>query len=155
MPKHQVADLLRFLTPFNDDIRERALWLRDLVWDLYPDTNELIYDNYNALAFGWSLTDKAGSAFCSVAVYGSGVNLGFNRGSEIEDDEHLLIGNGSLYRFIRVTDIETLPVEGLKKLIDRAYRNALAQLKPSKKQITGQTIVKLVSVKKRRPDTFK
>jgi len=24
------------------------------------ETNELIYDNYNALAFGWSPTDKSG-----------------------------------------------------------------------------------------------
>ena len=34
------------------------MWLRDFAWDLCPKTNELIYDNYNAVAFGWSPTDK-------------------------------------------------------------------------------------------------
>jgi len=34
--------------------------LREFVWDLYPDSNELIYDNYNAVAFGWTPTEKMG-----------------------------------------------------------------------------------------------
>ena len=68
MSKEQTKDLLKFLKPFSADINETALWLRDFVWDLYPQTNELIYDNYNALAFGWSPTDKVGHTFCSIAV---------------------------------------------------------------------------------------
>ena len=58
MSKEEVQDLQKFLTAFDDRIKEIALWLREFVWDLYPNTNELIYDNYNALAFGWSPTPK-------------------------------------------------------------------------------------------------
>jgi len=43
------------------------LWLREFLWDLYPDCNELIYDNYNALAIGFAPSDKAEEAFCSLA----------------------------------------------------------------------------------------
>ena len=68
MSKEQTKDLIRFLKPFPDDVKKRALWLREFVWDLYPDCNELIYDNYNALAFGWSPTDRLGHTFCSIAA---------------------------------------------------------------------------------------
>jgi hypothetical protein len=54
MSKEQTKDLLKFIKPFDNDIVELVLWLREFVWDLYPQTNELIYDNYNAVAIGWS-----------------------------------------------------------------------------------------------------
>ena len=60
MGKEHKKDLLKFLKPFPGPIQETALWLREFVWDLYPQANELIYDNYNAVAFGWSPTDKVG-----------------------------------------------------------------------------------------------
>ena len=54
MSKEQTRELLDFLKPFPPSTLEIPLWLRDFIWDLYPATNELIYDNYNALAIGWS-----------------------------------------------------------------------------------------------------
>jgi hypothetical protein len=58
MSKEQTIDLKRFLNSFSDDKKKVAFKLRDFVWGLYPQTNELVYDNYNAVAFGWSPTDK-------------------------------------------------------------------------------------------------
>ncbi len=150
MPKES-TELLKFLTPFSDEVKETALWLRDLVWDLYPESNELIYDNYNALAFGFSLTDTAGDAFCSIAVFSKWVNFGFNRGSEIEDGDKILIGNGSLYRYLKVTDKESFPAKPIRKLLGLAHVNALARLKEGKTSIKGETIVKMQLQKKRRP----
>ena len=63
MSKYQTKDLLKFLKPFSDEKKDTVFWLREFVWDLYPKANELIYDNYNALAFGWSPTDKFGIPF--------------------------------------------------------------------------------------------
>lgn len=68
MSKAASKELLRFLKPFPADMKERTLWLRDFVWGLCPKANELIYDNYNALAFGWSITDRLGQVFCNIAV---------------------------------------------------------------------------------------
>lgn len=159
----QTKDLKKFLKPFSKDVQDNALALRKWVWEMYPDSNELIYDNYNALAFGWSPTDSAGDVFCSIAVYGrisqpgSKLNFGFNRGSEINDPKNLLNGNGSLYRFIRVPDIKEFPKAYAKKLIKEAYINSMARLKERalKKKgrlvIKGQTIVKMIAEKKRRP----
>jgi len=151
MSKNQVADLMKFMLPFPDSVKAAALWLRDFVWDLYPDTNELIYDNYNALAFGWSPTDKAGDVFCSIAIYRTHLNFGFNRGSEIPDKKNILMGDGSLYRYIRIKNKDDFPEEDIKQLLHYAYENSISRLKPVKKEIKGQTIVKAMAPVKRRP----
>jgi hypothetical protein len=36
MSKEETKDLLKFLKPFPDDVKDRALGLREFVWDLYP-----------------------------------------------------------------------------------------------------------------------
>jgi len=150
MPKPTI-ELLKFLEPFPKEVQENALWLRDFVWKLYPNTNELIYDNYNALAIGWSPTDSAGDAFCSIAVYSKYVNFGFNRGSEINDNEKKLKGKGNLYRYIRVQDKDEFPKTYIKKLLKEAYVNSMARLKKGKPVLKRQIIVKMSLTKKRRP----
>ena len=151
MGKETINDLVKFLMPFPDHVQETALWLHNFLWDLYPECNELIYDNYNALAFGLSLSDTAGDVFCSVAVFAKYVNFGFNRGSEIPDPNHLLTGNGSLYRYITIKNINDFPEAELKLLLQDAYLNAVGRLKPGKKVIKGQTIVKSISPVRKRP----
>jgi len=151
MSKEKVEDLVKFMLPYPDSVKAAALWLREFVWDLYPETNELIYDNYNAVAFGWSPTDKAGDVFCSIAVCSDHVNFGFNRGVDFPDPQKLLIGNGSQYRYLRVRDKSDFPEEYIKQLLEMAYENSLSRLKPVKKPIKGETIVKSISPVKRRP----
>ena len=151
MPKEEVNDLMKFLLPYPDKVKAAALWLREFVWDLYPDTNELIYDNYNAVAFGWSPTDKAGDVFCSVAVFADHVNFGFNRGIDIDDPGNMLLGDGSQYRYIKVKDREDFPEWYVKQLLEEAYQNSLSQMKPVKGPVKGTTIVKSISPVKKRP----
>src|ERR1700761_1215952 len=121
MGKEQVNDLLKFMLPYPDSVKAAALWIRDFVWDIYPQSNELIYDNYNSVAFGWSLTDKAGDVFCSIALYSEYLNFGFLRGTEFPDPRKLLIGNGSLYRYISVRDREDFPEQYMQELLSMAY----------------------------------
>jgi hypothetical protein len=151
LSKQDTHDLIKFLLPFPDQVKAAALGLREFVWELYPEANELIYDNYNALALGWSLTDKAGDVFCSIAIYSEHVNFGFNRGSEIADPQKKLIGEGSLYRYIRIKDKDDFPEEYIVQLLLSAYNNAFLKLKPAKNTLKGQTIVKSISPAKRRP----
>ncbi|HEY2580295.1 MAG TPA: DUF1801 domain-containing protein [Mucilaginibacter sp.] len=151
MGKETVNDLVKFLLPYPDSVKAAALGLRDFVWDLYPEANELIYDNYYAVAVGWSPTDKAGDVFCSIAVYNQYVNFGFLRGTEIPDPQEMLIGDGSLYRYIRIKDRDDFPDQYMKQLLGWAYENSLSRLKPVKKPVEGQTIVKAVAPVKRRP----
>ena len=151
MPKEEVLDLVKFLLPYPDKVKATALWLREFVWDLYPNTNELIYDNYNAVAFGWSPTDKAGDVFCSIAVFNDHVNWGFNRGVDIDDPGNMLIGDGSQYRYIKVKDKEDFPEWYMKQLLEDAYQNSISRMKPVKNPVKGETIVKSISPVKKRP----
>ena len=152
MAKEDISALMKFLEPFPDHIKEAALWLREFVWDLYPNTNELIYDNYNALAFGWSPTDRQGHTFCSIAIGRSGKNLhfGFYWGSQIKDPKKLLLGNGNQYRYLLITKKEDLPKTYVKQLLKEAYANSLMKVKDPEQLIQGQTITKSISALKRR-----
>jgi hypothetical protein len=146
------AKLINFLTPLGDESREKALWLREFVWDLYPDANELIYDNYNAVAFGWSPTEKPGHTFCSIAVgrTSKNVHFGFYRGAALNDPENILLGEGNQYRYILVKDKKDFPAEYIKKLLKEAYNNSIAMVKDSNLlTIKGKTIVKSISPVKR------
>src|SRR4051812_28689130 len=151
MSKDQTTDLKKFLQPFSKEISEIVFWLRDFVWDLYPQCNELIYDNYNAVAFGWSPTEKVGHTICSIAVGRSSKNIhfGFYWGNEISDPDKVLLGQGNQYRYILVTDRKKFPKAYIKKLINEAYANSLAKVKDQKQILHGQTIVKSISDKKR------
>lgn len=146
-----MRDLSKFLKPFGAEITELALWLREFVWDLYPKTNELIYDNYNALAFGWSPTDRVGHTFCSIAIgrTSKNVHFGFYWGSQISDPEKKLIGQGNQYRYILVRNKKDFPKTYIKKLLKEAYVNSLAKVKDPKQIMKGETITKSISQVKR------
>ena len=152
MGKTDTKDLLKFLKPFPAEVKAKALWLREFVWDLYPGSNELIYDNYHALAFGWSPTDRVGHVFCSIAVGRTthNVQFGFYWGSQISDPKKILLGGGKQYRYILVTSENEFSKTYMKKLLKEAWTNSLAKVKDQKLITKGQTITKSVSAKKRK-----
>lgn len=151
MAKADLLDLLRFLDPFPVDKQQIALHLREFVWDMYPTANELIYDNYNALAFGWSPTDRQSHIFCSIALYrgGNKMHFGFYWGSEVNDMENRLTGEGKQYRYYPVTDLTSFPKAYIEGLIRQAYANSVAKIKDPKQIVQGKTIVKMALDKKR------
>src|SRR4051812_24305711 len=151
MAKNETKDLLKFLQPFGSEITELVLWLRTFVWDLYPEANELIYDNYNALAFGWSPTDRVGHTFCNIAVGRTSKNIhfGFYWGSQISDPEKMLLGEGNQYRYILVVNKKEFPKAYMKKLLQEAHVNSLSKVKDPKQLMQGKTITKSISAAKR------
>jgi len=151
MSKEETKDLLKFLKPFPENVRDTALWLREFVWDLYPKSNELIYDNYNAVAFGWSPSDRVSDVFCNVAVGRSShnVHFGFYWGSKISDPKKILLGEGNQYRYVLVKDKKDFPKTYIRKLMKEAYNYSLGKMKDKKPVLKGATITKSISEKKR------
>ncbi len=151
MSKEQKDELLKFLSSFPEEKQAIVLWLRDFIWDQYPHCNELIYDNYSAVAFGWSPTDKLGQTFCSIAIYRTNYNIhfGFYWGNEIADPEKKLLGEGNQYRYIRVENLKEFPKTYIKKLVKEAYANSLGKVKDKKDLRKGETIVKSISPTRR------
>ena len=153
MGLNDTKDLLKFLKPFPSDVRATALWLREFVWSLYPGANELIYDNYNAVAFGWSTTDRLGDTFCSIAVGRSShnVHFGFYWGSKLGDPRGILLGEGNQYRYILVKEREDFPKAYITRLVKEAYGYSLSKRKKGGPGTGGATITKSISASKRHP----
>ena len=152
MAKADKEDLVEFLKPFDPSIAELAMWLREFVWDLYPECNEQIYDGPNALAFGWTPSGRTSDTFSTIAIYNNNcVQFGFYWGADLQDRKGLLEGNGKQYRFIRVTNRKDLPVNYAKELLNQAHVNSLARAKKMDAAPKGTTTVKSISPKKKRP----
>jgi len=157
MAKKDTKDLLKFLKPFPQETQELVLWLRGFAWDICPDANEIIYDNYNALAIGWTLTEKLSHTVCSIAAYRAGTNVhfGFYWGNQIADPEKKLLGQGNQYRYFLVKDKENFPKAYITKLVYEAHANSLAKVKDPKLLKQGLTITKSISPAKREPKKAK
>ncbi len=145
------AAIKKCLKPFPAEVVERALWLREVMWNEFPNCNELIYDNYNAVAFGWSPTDKVGHTICSIAVgrTSHNVHCGFYWGSKVSDPKKMLIGEGNQYRYLLLDDISKFPVDYAKKLMKGAYKYSMSLVKDPKQLKQGLTILKSISEVKR------
>ena len=152
LAREDISDLKKFLKPFPLEIQENALWLRDFIWSLYPQANELIYDNYNALAFGWSPTDRVGHTFCSIAVGRTSMNIhcGFYWGNHLTDPEKKLLGSGNQYRYILLKNKKEFPKAYVKKLMQEAYDYSLTLIKDPNQIMQSKTIIKSVSAAKRK-----
>lgn len=151
MAKEHTKDLTKFLKPFPRQVQEAVWWLREFVWDLYPQANELIYDNYNALAFGWSVTERQGHVFCSIAAgrTSHNVHFGFYYGAQLSDPEKILIGKGNQYRYILVKDKKAFPRSYMMRLLKEAYSNSRSKVKDDSEIRQGLTITKSISPVKR------
>ncbi len=123
-----------FLKPYSSEIQNLTFELRGFITETIPQSNELIWDNYNAVAIAYSKSKKLKDAFCHIAVYSKHVNFGFNRGVELENSLIQLEGKGKLIRHLRVTDINEFPRIAIKKMILEAvgiseFRNSDLLLK--------------------------
>ncbi len=145
-------EYLTFLSPFEPAIRKLALAVRKLVLEEARGSTELIYDAYNAVATGYSFTGRPSDACIHIAVYARWVNLGFNRGSELEDPQRVLQGTGRWVRHIRIS---TLP--DLNKPMVRAFmKTAVARAKRPDAGIgqpgtKSKSVVRAIYANKRRP----
>jgi hypothetical protein len=143
-------EYLKFLAPFEERIRELALATRAFVLTEAPEATELIYDAYNAVATGYSFTARPSDAFIHIAVYAHWVNLGFNRGSELDDPRGMLQGSGRWIRHIRVADPGDLDQPTVRAFVKAAVAHAVRPDLPIGKR-PSKSVVRAVYPKRRRP----
>ncbi len=144
--------LKKFIQPYDQQIQKLTMELRNFIIDLVPEANELIWDNYNAVAIAYSKSEKLKDAFCHIAVYTKHVNFGFNRGAELTKIPLKLNGKGKLIRHISVTDFQAFPREAITKMIWEAITIS-ETLNPelATQNISPKSIVMSISEKKIRP----
>ena len=83
-PAKQVAG---FIAKFDPAVAKTTRGARSVLRKRFPTAIELVYDNYNALAIGYSSTERTSDVLFSLAVYASGVNLYFMYGRSLPDPD--------------------------------------------------------------------
>lgn len=115
--------------------------LRDYIIEIYPDCNELLYHTH-ALTTVFSISEKLSDAFCMIPIYTNHLNLGFNKGTLIEDEHNLLLGTGTLIRHIPIKTENDYRNSSVKKLIINAVEFAINDMDKPTKSI-GKVISKI------------
>ena len=152
-------DLIKFLQPYDRAVQKLALNLRALVLEEMAPCHENIYDAYSAVAIGYGPTDRLRDGVFHIAVYASGVNLGFNDGALLDDPLGILLGSGKQIRHISIKAQSDLERPEIRAYIRRARKLAiddarkLGETGPTPLQKGGEvvSVVKAVYAKKRRP----
>lgn len=144
-----VAEELRissFLAKYAPTIEAQLREARTRLRAMFPRGFELVFDNYNALVFGISPTDRSPDAFLSIAGYPKWVTLFFLHGASLHDPAGLLEGDGKQVRGVRLKGPEYINTPEVETLIEQAVLPHKAALLAAP---SLTTIVKLVSAKQR------
>lgn len=148
--------LIKFLQPYDPEIRDLALKLRALVLEEMAPCYENIYDAYSAVAIGYGTSDRLRDGIFHIAVYSRHVNLGFNDGAILDDPKGILEGAGNRIRHISIKTPEDIKRPEIRAYIRRARKKALSDARKLgepelKKPDRVISTVKAVYAKKRRP----
>ncbi|RQP25809.1 DUF1801 domain-containing protein [Piscinibacter terrae] len=135
-----------FLAKYLPEIASQLRDARQHLRSLFPRGHELVFDNYNALVFAISPTDRSTDAFVSVAGYPKWVTLFFSHGVDLDDPQQLLEGTGSRVRSIRLKSAGDLLQPAVQALIGQAAAAASDELQGAP---ALSTTVKMVSAKQR------
>jgi hypothetical protein len=112
-----------------------------------PGAQELVYDNYNALAIGFSPTDRTSEALFSLALYPRWVSLFFlQNGTCLRDPDCYLEGAGSQARHIKLDNGAMIDDPGVQDLIAQALELAPQPTDPGQPR---RLIIKSISPKQR------
>lgn len=83
-----------------------------------------------------------GDGFCMIPIYTAHLNLGFNKGTLLDDPYQLLKGTGKLIRHIPIKTTSDYRNKKVKALVKAAVQLALEDMaKPTKTK--GETISKI------------
>lgn len=96
-----------------------ALAARKAVLKTAGKCSELIYETY-CISNAFTFTGKQGQGFIHIATYAGHVNLGFDRGTELDDPEGKLKGTGKLIRHVRLNSVADVRDDSVLQLIAQA-----------------------------------
>jgi hypothetical protein len=144
MTPRQQLELL--VAKFDPEVSRTARAVLRKMRSRLPAARQLVYDNYNALAIGFSPTDRPSDAILSVAVYPRWVSLFFFNGAALPDPGHILKGTGNRMRHIVLNAAADLDAPAVQELIALALRRAHPALPATGR---GAIVIKSVSAKQR------
>src|SRR4051812_27744536 len=93
-PASPATQMAAFLAKFDPRVAKVIRSCRSALRKRLPTANELVYDNYNFLAIGYSPTERTSETIVSLAAASNGVALSFYHGASLPDPHQILLGNG-------------------------------------------------------------
>jgi hypothetical protein len=111
-----------------------------------PGASQLVYDNYNALAIGFSPSERPSEAIFSIVLFPRYVTLFFLQGKKVPDPKKLLQGSGNVVRTIRLENAADLDKPAVERLVSAALKSAKV---PIDHNARGKLIIRAVLPKQR------
>lgn len=116
------SDFKRILGDYSPKIGELATATRTLVFDVLPETVEVVWDQQKIAGLGTG-PKKMTEHFSWIQPCKSHVNLGFNYGAELQDPDGLLEGTGKLFRHVKIKSVDDVNRPALRKLLEQAVKH--------------------------------
>ncbi len=146
MPTSPHSQLDGFIDKFTPEIAAKARAILAKMRTRLPGAIEIVYDNYNALAIGFSPTENTSHTIFSIALFPRWVSLFFYHGIGLPDPERLLKGNGSQVRHIVLDNPNVLDQLAVQELMAHALERAYEPIDPSQ---LGRVVIKSISANQR------
>jgi len=144
-PASPAQRLASFLAKFDPALAKLIRSCRTVLRKRLPTAIELVYDNYNFLAIGYSPTERTSDTVVSLAASAKGVALSFYHGASLPNPHSILQGSEKQNRFVRVPTSKTLNQPDVEALLRAAVSQAASPFPSSR----GYTVIKSVSAKQR------
>lgn len=139
------SEIDAFLAKYDEPIVKLAQAVRKKLRARLPHAIELVYDNYNALVFGFGPTERAGDALFSIALYPRWVTLFFLHGASLRDPQKVLKGSGKIVRHVVLKDASDVDRPEIVALMEQALAKSDVPMSDAK----GRTVIKSISPKQR------
>ena len=140
------AQLDGFIDKFTPEVAALTRDLLERMKARIPGAVIPVYDNYNALAIGFGASDRVKDVILSLAVMPRWVTLCFMWGVRLPDPHHLLKGEGSQVRHVRLHSPDALDDPRIDAFIAEALTNADRPIDPAEPH---RLVIKSVSAKQR------
>jgi Domain of unknown function (DU1801) len=112
----------------SDEVKQLAFGVRDLVYDVYPSTVEVVWPKQGSV--GWGLGPKKFSEqFCYLLTFARHVTLGFYYGGELPDPDGLLGQGGRQVsgklsmRSLKIANLADVRRPEVRALVEAAVRH--------------------------------
>lgn len=141
------AEIDGFIAKYTPELQKELRAARAKMQRLVPNGYELVYDNYNALVFGFGPSERPSEALLSLAAMPKWVTLCFLQGAKLKDPGKHLKGEGSQVRSVRL-------MGGAGDLDGKDIRALVSQaLAPARKEFAAApkltTVIRSISAKQR------
>jgi len=141
------AQLDGLLDKFTPEVAAQARAALRRMRACLPGAIELVYDNYNALAIGFSPTERTSEAIFSIALFPRWVSLFFlQSGTRLRDPGDYLEGSGNQVRHIKLKNPALIDDPAVQDLIAQALELSVKKIDPKQPR---RLIIKSISAKQR------